>query len=378
MSERTVLVVDDEAASGRAVQRTLVDECRVITATSAAAALDLMAAQPVALVITDQRMPDMLGTELLGRTASAYPHVIRLLLTGYTDIDTLVDAINAGHVYYYLTKPWEPSELRLAVRRGLERYEIEADRQRLLAELERSCERLRREAAQKGRLLTLAAHELGTPLHVLANALALLADAGLPPAAGTWLETARRNAEWLARGVAQLTAAGRWTRTPLRLHRRPVDPHTVIDAVVGQCSAAMRKRTLAVERTLEEQLPCLWADPVWLQRALWNLLSNAIRFTPDGGCITIAAHAVAGGVNVTVRDTGIGMDATVLDEVFEPFSAACGDVSLHTSGQLAFGARGLGLGLAVTKAIIEEHGGRIGVASERGVGSCFALTLPCG
>ena len=148
----TILVVDDEPASVRAVARVLGDEHRVLTATSADAGLELLGAEEVALTVVDQRMPGMSGTELLAYCAAHRPHIIRVLLTGYTDIETLLEAINAGHVYYYLTKPWEPQELRLVVRRGLERYDVEADRRRLLGELERALARVRREAEQKGRL----------------------------------------------------------------------------------------------------------------------------------------------------------------------------------------------------------------------------------
>jgi signal transduction histidine kinase len=113
-----------------------------------------------------------------------------------------------------------------------------------------------------------------------------------------------------------------------------------------------------------------------LSRALSNLISNAVRFTPDGGCITVTASASPTAVDVAVADTGIGIDAQLLEEVFEPFSAACGDPSLHTSGQFEFRARGLGLGLAITKAIVMQHGGTIAVCSHEGNGSRFTLTLP--
>ena len=116
---RTILVVDDEPASVRVVARALADECRVLTATSARAGLEVLGAEPVALMVVDQRIPEMSGTELLARCAAQQLEIIRVLLTGYTDIETLLEAINAGHVYYYLTKPWEPQELRLVVRRGL-------------------------------------------------------------------------------------------------------------------------------------------------------------------------------------------------------------------------------------------------------------------
>src|SRR5512143_974865 len=111
--DHTVLAVDDEPANRRAVQRALADDCRVVTAASGAEALDLMARERVALVIADQRMPGMSGTEFLAATVERHPAVIRIVLTGYTDVDTLVEAINTGHVYHFLSKPWQAPELRL-------------------------------------------------------------------------------------------------------------------------------------------------------------------------------------------------------------------------------------------------------------------------
>src|SRR5262245_57606555 len=164
-TDRAVLVVDDEPASQRAIRRALIPESRVLTAASAAEGLGLLTTESVALIVTDQRMPGMCGTDFLREAVRQWPQVVRVVLTAYADSDTLREAINAGQVYFFLTKPWQPSELRLVVRRGLERYEATAERERLLHELERSYERVRREAEQKGRLLAMTAHELGTPVH---------------------------------------------------------------------------------------------------------------------------------------------------------------------------------------------------------------------
>jgi signal transduction histidine kinase len=376
MTAHTVLVVDDEPASLRALARTLRDSNRVATAPTAAQGLAALASEPIALMIVDQRMPEMTGTELLARAAVEYPETIRVLLTGYTDVDTLVEAINTGRVYYYLTKPWEPHELRLVVRRGLERYDAEAERRRLIRALEQACQRARREADQKGRLLTIATHELGTPLHVLSNALALMAEADVPLAARPWLDTAHRSAGWLARGLAQMATAARWRSGGLPLHTAPVDVGGLLREVQATFERSITGRTLALQFDVPEGLPTITADRVWLERALYNLISNAVRFTPDGGSVTVTAAAADAAVEISVADTGIGIETSLLDEVFEPFSAAGGEIQLHTSGRFEFGSRGLGLGLAITKTIMEQHGGTISVRSRRGVGSRFTVVLP--
>jgi DNA-binding NtrC family response regulator len=137
-----ILVVDDEPANVRLLERLFRQDYEVLTAESGEAALNLLDQHDAALLITDQRMPGMTGVELLAATAAVRPHMVRILLTGYTDVETLVEAINTGHVYKYVTKPWNNDELRLTVSRALEhfetnkaRHELEMANKRLVARL---------------------------------------------------------------------------------------------------------------------------------------------------------------------------------------------------------------------------------------------------
>jgi DNA-binding NtrC family response regulator len=118
-----IMVVDDEPANLRLLERLFRRDYTVVAAGSGEEALQLLGQHDVALVITDQRMPGMTGIELLQRTVSLRPHMVRIILTGYTDMNALVEAINCGHVYKYMTKPWDNNALRLTVERALEHYE---------------------------------------------------------------------------------------------------------------------------------------------------------------------------------------------------------------------------------------------------------------
>jgi DNA-binding NtrC family response regulator len=138
MAYQKIMVVDDEPANLRLLERLFRNDYEVITAESGNEALYLLSQNDAALLITDQRMPGMTGVELLKRTATVRPHMVRLILTGYTDVETLVEAINSGLVYQYVTKPWNNDELRLTVSRALEHYEIKKARH----ELEMSNQRL--------------------------------------------------------------------------------------------------------------------------------------------------------------------------------------------------------------------------------------------
>ena len=125
------MIVDDEPANLRLLERLFRREYEVITAASGAEALQLLGQHDVALLITDQRMPGMTGIELLKQTVSFRPHMVRIILTGYTDMGALVEAINCGHVYKYVTKPWSNDDLRLTVGRALEHYETNRSRNEL-------------------------------------------------------------------------------------------------------------------------------------------------------------------------------------------------------------------------------------------------------
>ena len=119
-----IMIVDDEPANLRTLLRLFRQEYQVITAESGAEALTLLQQHDVALMISDQRMPQMTGTELMKKAVEVRPQMVKILLTGYTDIGALIESINSGLVYRYLTKPWNNDDLQLTVVRALEHYEI--------------------------------------------------------------------------------------------------------------------------------------------------------------------------------------------------------------------------------------------------------------
>jgi putative two-component system response regulator len=138
-----IMIVDDEPANLRLLERLFRRDHNVVTASSGEEALRLLEQHDVALLITDQRMPGMTGIELLKRTAEFRPHTVRIILTGYTDVTALVEAINCGQVYKYVTKPWSNEELRLTVGRALEHYEVGKSRHELALANERLVSRLK-------------------------------------------------------------------------------------------------------------------------------------------------------------------------------------------------------------------------------------------
>jgi two-component system response regulator HupR/HoxA len=148
VDETTILIVDDEPRVLDALEAILAAEFRVLRAGHGEEALACLAAEPeVAVIVTDHRMPGMTGVELLRRSQERTPDAVRIVLTAYTDVDNLMEAINTGRIYHFVPKPWDPNELLLVVRRAAERWRLARENARLRDEVELAYNALRREAA---------------------------------------------------------------------------------------------------------------------------------------------------------------------------------------------------------------------------------------
>jgi response regulator RpfG family c-di-GMP phosphodiesterase len=156
-SKHTVLIVDDEPEILYSLRGLLRHDFDVLTATSAYEAMNVLRRQPVHVIMTDQRMPETTGVEFLNQVRGVYPEAIRLIFTGYADIKAVIDAINRGSVYRYLTKPWDPDDLQAVLHQAAAEHDRRAERQRVLAELldyREECRRVQ-EGLAGGRLGTL-------------------------------------------------------------------------------------------------------------------------------------------------------------------------------------------------------------------------------
>src|SRR5882762_6411514 len=138
-----LLIVDDETPNLRLLERLFSNDFQCLTASSGPEAIRLLEQHDVAILITDQRMPEMTGIDLLKRTATLRPHMVRILLTGYTDVEALVEAINSGLVYMYFTKPWNNGDLKLKVSRARDHYENNKKRSSLMLANERLSQKVK-------------------------------------------------------------------------------------------------------------------------------------------------------------------------------------------------------------------------------------------
>jgi signal transduction histidine kinase len=379
-----LLVVDDEPDLVQSVKDLLRFDYRVLGATRAADGLALMAKEEVHVVMSDQRMPEMTGVEFLKRIKDTHPDTIRLLFTAYADLNAVTDAINEGNVYRYISKPWEPDELRTILKQAMDHYRLQTERRQLMQEiqeknrqLEGANVELRRSNDLKQAFIKVASHELRTPLTIILGMSELAHKHGkLPAPMNDWLDRIYQASSRLNGRVDQLVKLFLSER-----FERPLQPADVplADLVRG---AAKEVQSFVMERRLEltldvpEDNTTFRAERDKMHDSIVQLLVNAIKFTPDGGTIRVTARRTPeGGATIAVSDTGQGIDAASLPHIFDPFFTRF-DVSRHQSGTFEFDRRGLGLGLTVVKAFVEMHGGQVQVESQLGKGTTFTVQLP--
>jgi PAS domain S-box-containing protein len=222
----------------------------------------------------------------------------------------------------------------------------------------------------KDQFLATLSHELRTPLQAILGWVRMLRSGSLDETvAARALETIERNARVQARLIDDLLDVSRIVSGKVQLDCRIVELPLVIDAAIEGVRAMAYARRIRLHTLVDPAAGAIWGDPERLQQVVWNLVSNAVKFTPDGGKVEVRVEPGGGDTaRIVVTDTGKGIDASLLDQVFERF--AQGDRSGRLQG-------GLGLGLAIVRNLVELHGGTVRVdSSGEHKGARFVVTLP--
>ena len=241
------------------------------------------------------------------------------------------------------------------------------ERRRMEKELERAKENAEAASTAKDRFLAILSHELRTPLNpVLLWADGVLNQPGVDPEIEQGLRMVCRNIELEARLIDDLFDLTRIARGKLQLRLQPADAHELVRHAIEIVRADLDSRHIQLSVALEATSHQVDVDPPRLEQVFWNILRNACKFTSDGGAISIRSYNSApNSITVEMTDNGVGIEPEFLEKIFAAFE------------QLEMRREGLGLGLAISKAIVEMHGGSIRAQSEgQGKGATFAVTLP--
>src|SRR5581483_1123960 len=245
-----------------------------------------------------------------------------------------------------------------------ERKAIERELRGAIEKAEASEQELAAASQAKDRFLAMLSHELRTPLTPVLAAVEALQSEQIAAELRPWFEIIQRNVELEARLIDDLLDLTRVSKGKLQLRFETVDLHILIPQVLAIYREELRNKKIHLVSHLEARMSLVKGDPARLQQIFWNLIKNAIKFTPEGGSITIQTSDVpTGRVSIEVRDTGIGIEPNMLERIFEEFEQA--SEPGKTMG-------GLGLGLTISKRLAEAQGGSITAASEgKGKGSTF-------
>lgn len=379
-----ILVVDDEVDNLDLLKRTFRREYNVHTANSAVEALKLLENTEFAVIVSDQRMPEMTGVELFQKSREKYPHTIRILLTGYTDINALVDAINMGHVYRYVTKPWSREEIVMTVKRAVEHYQTTKQNIRLLdelkvknAELEQSYKELKHLDELKTRFMVISSHELRTPASIISGNLELLNSGAMGDLVGDQkevIENAYKGTTRLIELIEDVLSVLRIDSHRMRLNIEETNLKDLINECIRDVRFFLSERKQTVDNLVPDE--SIEADPSRMSQVFMNLLSNAMKYSPDGSRIVFSAKVEGDHFHVVSKDTGIGIPKAELEKIFEKFYQL-GDADQHRTSKYKFMGGGSGLGLTIVRGIIDEHHGKVWAVSEgKDKGTEIHLVIP--
>jgi signal transduction histidine kinase len=324
--------------------------------------------------LVDYRLGAKTGIDLLHETRGRGRIGPVILFTGQGHSQTDMEALDAGADDYLeksgLTPGLLDRSIRFAIVQRKAAAELERKVQERTEELARANAALRDADRRKDEFLALLAHELRNPLAPIRNALEILR------LAGDTGETVRRQRERLERQVAQLVRlvddlldVSRITTGKLRLSLEPLTVQEVVEAALDMSRSQIEKAKLTLSTDVPAEPVVLTGDRVRLAQVFTNILNNAAKFTEPGGQVAVSVETADGRVAVTVRDTGVGIPADVLPQLFGLFTQI--DRSLNRS------QGGLGIGLAIVRRLVEMHGGTVSAHSDGpGTGAAFTVTLP--
>lgn len=351
-----ILVVDDENGPRQALRMLLKEDHDVLLAESVAEAIEVLANNTVDVVITDIRMPRQTGMDLLRHVKTKYPDIEVIILTGYGQLDTAMEAIDFG-AFAYLEKPFDNETMLEKVGACLEKQKRELER--------RAMEHLALEANRfetLGRLVSGTMHDLGTPLSVIGTNLDILMSV---PDRGDVLKR-------LSTMRAQVEYCNDLVRTTMNFLRQspaghaPFSLNTVMNLCLEVARPQLMSLNVAVAAEFEPELPQVLGDMVLVRQAVLNLIYNACQAmeaqeTPRQ--LRLQTYRTEELLCIAVQDNGPGVPESEMEVIFE---------ALYTTK----GNQGTGLGLAVVKNVMERHGGRARLEAHGGRGARFVLEFP--
>ena len=377
-----VLYVDDEEKSLKYFTRIFQDQFRILTATNAQDGLKLLEEHKddIGLLMTDQRMPGEKGVWLLEKTRQLRPRIIRILATAYADMDAAIAAVNTGAIYKYVTKPWDPPQLENTLKRGLEFFMVQRERDQLLKEKMSVLHNM----MITDRIVSLGLLAAGLSHHIRNALVAVKTFLDLAPAKMEEekidLEGLRNPDFWkeyYQNVQGQIEKINNmlkdlWTASekPAFTFGDQVHLRDVVADEVARLKDGLAAKQIEAENQIPTSLPALNVDRPMFCRLFELLLKDELASLPPGSRVTVSAKLLDGAradkqeIQVQVSDNGPGLPKEALRLVFDPFV-------VRSDSPMEYGIH-----LMACYFIVHHHGGRIDAKSEKGQGTTFTLRLP--
>lgn len=369
-----VLVIDDEIGPRESLRMLLKPNYQVHTANSVEAGLRLLQEKKPDAVVSDIRMPGTSGIDGLRRIREIDPHVAVIMLTGFGALETAQEALRLG-ANDYISKPFDAVEMREVISRNVERTRVQRSSEHAADEIRELNQRLMRELAHKERLASLGqasaefVHDLGNPLTIVWGYVQLLAkkleqsekeNGATSPNSAKELNIIEQNVRLCRDLLTMWQSYGSQDAAP---HQAVSVCQIVQEVVKGAESIAAQHGVRIVKNCSEEAK--VQGDAVQIKRAVQNVIVNAIQASADNkGSVEVSCTREDFYVDVGVKDTGCGIPPAQMSKIFEPY---------FTTRQ---GRSGTGLGLYITKKVVEDHSGSIKVDSSPEAGTCFTIRFP--
>ncbi len=369
-----VLFVDDEQLARMTFERLFKRDFTLYMAQDGEEALDVVKAHPeIAILISDQRMPRMNGLELLTQISRERPEIISILVTAYTDISLLTDAVNKGNIHRYLTKPYDDRILKREIMQGIERYHLIKERDRFYLEqiaLIKKAEKMQR-LASMGTLLAGMAHDINNSLVAVNTFLMLIPEKQTTKEPDTefWNTfysvalTETKQIQKMTNDLLNYSISAK-TEGLNRFEFCETDMNTLLRETLLLMGNTAQKKGLSVVCDFDPDLPTCRIDSGKIRQVFVNLLLNAIQATQQGSIRITTSHQKGdpSSIHIVIEDTGTGISPEHIDQLFEPF---------FTTKE-----EGTGLGLMMCREIVKKHGGSIQVRSSLGKGTTMTVSLP--
>jgi signal transduction histidine kinase len=352
----SILYLDDEEQNLVSFQALFRRKYQVYTTTSAHEAVDILNKHTIHVIFSDQKMPEVSGVEFFETILPDFPHAVRILLTGYAEIEAVIDAINKGQVYRYVPKPWDANDLEVCVENAIEKYLREQELLRKSRELDHSNSALEQFVFSAGQELRNPAEQ------ILQYAQELQAHAADGPAGELLrkIDNEARRMKTFSEQIAQFFQNSKADLVMADVHMTEL-VQEVIDSIPNERNES--RWTIATELNLNGTFT---SDAARIRTVLQNIVNNAVKFSDESkgqNIIQISVVQNAEKAVFRISDQGVGIPHNQLDQLFS--------MQFNTSH-----ASGRGISLFVTKSVVDKMQGKISATSTPGQGTLITFEIP--